>query len=351
MRAAVLHGKEDVRIERLPVPVPGQGELLLRTCVALTCGTDVKVYRRGYHARMLAPPAPFGHEAAGIVEAAGPGAAFEPGARVVVANSAPCGACHDCGRGRQSQCADLVFWNGAYAEFALVPARIVSTNTLRVPAGLSLRRAAMTEPLACAVRGVERCGVESGQRVAVIGAGPIGLMLVALARAKGASVVCVGRNAGRLAAARALGAEATLEAAEGLDLAEQLRDWGPDGHGPEIVIEAVGRPDTSEAALRAVRKGGVVNLFAGCPAGSRIPVDLQRLHYEELTLTSTFHHTPATLRQALGLIAAGTVDPEAFITAESPLERLPDVLAHMAQGSDGLKTAVLPWGAEPRHTD
>lgn len=345
MRAAVLHGREDVRIERIEIPCLEPGELLLRTRAALTCGTDVKVFRRGYHARMIKPPAVFGHEVAGIVEEVGPGVvSVLPGARVVVANSAPCGVCAWCEDGRASLCDDLQFWNGAYAEFARVPARVVSQNLLPLAPGIGFRQAAIVEPLACVVRGIEACGLREGQTLAVIGAGPIGLMLAALARLRGAQVVVVGRNRGRLRRALELGAAEAIQLAPGQDLAELLKHRGRHGHGPDVVIEAVGLAETAEAAVRGVCKGGIVNLFAGCPAGARLAIEAQRLHYQELTVTSTFHHTPQSFRAAYRLIADGELDADAFITAEAPLEALPDVLRQMAGGGDGLKTAILPWG-------
>jgi L-iditol 2-dehydrogenase len=346
MKAAILYGREDVRIENVEVPRIGAGEVLLRTRVALTCGTDAKVFRRGYHARMITPPALFGHEVTGVVEETGPGVeGVVPGTAVVAANSAPCGECPYCLRGSPSLCDDLLFWNGAYAEFARIPARVVRRNLLPLD-GLSFRRAAMVEPLACVVRGIEESGVEEGQTVAVIGAGPIGLMLVALARLRGAHVIVAGRNPGRLQKARDLGAEETIALRPGEDLAGRLRSRGRHGHGPDVVIEAVGMPETSEAAVRAVRKGGLVNLFAGCAADAHIGIDAQRLHYQELTIKSTFHHTPESIRKAFRLIADGHVDPDAFITGEAPLDRLPEVLRRMSRGEDGLKTAILTWGRE-----
>ncbi len=345
MRAAVLHGREDVRIEEVEIPPLEPGEVLLRTRAALTCGTDVKVFRRGYHARMLQPPSVFGHEMAGVVEEIGPGVlSVSPGTRVVVANSAPCGACAYCKDDRESLCDDLLFWNGAYAEFARIPARIVRTNLVPLEPGIGFRQAAMVEPLACAVRGIEDSGIRAGHTVAVIGAGPIGLMLVALARLCGAQVVVVGRNAARLRRALDLGADEVIDASALPDLAERLRRLGPSGRGPHVVIDAAGLAETAEAAIRAVRKGGLVNLFAGCPAEARVALDAQRLHYEELTVTSSFHHTPQSFRAAYRLIAEGKVSPDAFITSEAPLEAVPEVLRRMAKGGDGLKTAILPWG-------
>jgi len=341
MKAAVLYGKEDVRIEQVPIPDPRPGDILLRVEAALTCGTDLKVFRRGYHARMIVPPALFGHEVAGTV--ADPGTSgLSAGARVVVANSAPCGQCEYCGRGKPNLCDDLLFWNGAYAELARIPARIVSQNLLPIPDGVSFRQAALTEPLACVLRGIEESGIRAGCSVAVIGTGPIGLMFVALARQRGAQVVAAGRRAEAVDKAVAMGATSGVVLTEEEDPAETLRRASPGGHGPEIVIEASGRPETAEAALRAVRKGGVVNLFAGCPAGTRIAVDAQRLHYQELTITSTFHHTPDSVRAALRVIAEGRLDADEFITGEAGLERLPDVLRAMALGSQGMKTAIVP---------
>ena len=345
MKAAVLHGREDVRIEQVDIPRLGPGDVLLRTRVALTCGTDVKVFRRGYHARMIQPPSVFGHEVAGVVERAGPEAeGVEPGTPVVVANSAPCGECHYCRHDRPSLCDDLQFWNGAYAEFARIPARVVRRNLVRLEEGVGFREAAMVEPLACVVRGVEESWIGRGQSVAVIGAGPIGLMFVALARLRGAHVTVVGRNRGRLDKALELGAEKVIDADAVGDLGAHLRRSSRHGPGPDVVIEAVGLPETCEAAVRAVRKGGVVNLFAGCPTDTRVGIDSQRLHYQELTIKSTFHHTPESVRKAFRLIADGHVDPNVFITGEEPLEGLPGVLDRMARGADGLKTAILTWG-------
>jgi L-iditol 2-dehydrogenase len=345
MKAAVLHGREDVRIENVPLPELQPGDVLLRTRVALTCGTDAKVYRRGYHAKMIVPPAVFGHEIAGVVEEVGPGVeGLEPGTPVVAANSAPCGECYYCRHEVPNLCDDLLFWNGAYAEFARIPARVVSKNLLRMEEGLTFREAAMVEPLACVIRGVEESWIGRGQSVAVIGTGPIGLMFVALARMRGAHVTAAGRRPERLEKAMEMGAEQAVRAQAGEDLAELLRRRSPDGRGADVVIEAVGQPETSEAAVRAVRKGGVVQLFGGCPADTRIGIDSQLLHYQELTIKSTFHHTPESVRKAFRLIADGHIEPNAFITAEAPLEDLPSVLHSMMAGNGGLKTAILPGG-------
>jgi L-iditol 2-dehydrogenase len=341
MRAAVLHGKEDVRIEQVEVPRLEPGDVLLRTKAALTCRADAEAFQRDDHARIVVPGL-FGHEVAGVVEAVGPGPhGIEPGARVVAASSAPCGDCEFCARGRESLCDDLLFWYGAYAELVRIPSRVARRNLIRIPEAVGFREAALTEPLACVVRAIEESRIVPGKTVAVIGVGPIGLMLIALARRRGASVVAAGRRPERLKTAREIGAEAVIAVGAGDDLAALLRRESPEGRGPHVVIEAAGAPETSEAAVRAVRKGGLVNLFGGCPADSRVAIDPARLNNEELTITSSFHHTPVSLREAFRLIADGHVPAGSLISDDAPLEALPDVLRRMSAG-DALKTAIVP---------
>src|ERR1039457_5030645 len=193
MQAAVLYGREGVRLESVPIPAIGRGELLVRVRTALTCGTDVKVFRRGYHAKMIKPPALFGHEMAGDIVAVGEGVPrFKVGQRVVAANSAPCEECFFCRRGQQNLCEDLLFNNGAYAEFIRLPERIVQKNTHIIPDGLNYKDAALAEPLSCALRGLDESHVRPGDSVAILGLGPIGLMFVRLARfAYGARVIAI----------------------------------------------------------------------------------------------------------------------------------------------------------------
>src|ERR1700690_4097112 len=208
MMAAVLYGKEHLQVEPVAVPTLEKGDILVRVQVALTCGTDVKVFRRGYHARMIVPPAVFGHELAGdVVERGGAVGPFAIGQRVVAANSAPCDACYFCRRGQQNLCEDLLFNNGAYAEYIRITKRIVERNTYEIPAHVSYQDAALVEPLACVLRGLEETGVRPGDTVAIIGLGPIGLMFVALAKLCGAGVIAIGPRKTQLDRAVAMGAE------------------------------------------------------------------------------------------------------------------------------------------------
>jgi L-iditol 2-dehydrogenase len=341
MRAVVLYGKEDARLEEVPIPEPAAGEVRVRIRAALTCGTDLKVFRRGYHAKMIVPPAIFGHELAGEIDALGAGVTgWQVGDRVVAANSAPCGDCFFCGCNREELCEDLLFLNGAYAEYVVVPERIVRKNLLRLPDGLSFEAAALTEPLACAVHGLEETGVRPGETVVVLGAGPLGLLLVRCAVLAGARVLVAGRREARLRAATALGAAVVLDAA-----AASPTDWvhaHTGGRGADRVIEAVGQPEAWETAISLVRKGGTVNLFGGCPAGTSITVDTSRLHYDALTLLGTFHHTPATIREALRLLAAGAIPAGELIQERLGLDGLPARLPELARGGGPLKVVVTP---------
>jgi len=264
MTAAVLYGKEDVKIERVPIPRVGDGEVLVKVQVALTCGTDLKVYQRGYHARMIVPPALFGHELAGVIEEVGPGVrGFKKGMRVVALNSAPCQMCFYCSKHQANLCEDLLFNNGAYAEYIRIPRRIVEINMLAIPPDVSYEEAAMVEPLACVLRGLHETGVEIGDTVTVVGGGPIGLMFVQVAKAVGCNVIAVVKRDAQVQAAKHMGAHEVVQITKVNDPVEAVRRLSPETRGSDVVIEAVGRPEAWEMAIDMVRKGGTVNFFGG----------------------------------------------------------------------------------------
>jgi L-iditol 2-dehydrogenase len=343
MQAAVLHGREDIRIESVPVPEAGPGELVLSVGAALTCGTDLKVYRRGYHARMIVPPALFGHELAGTVVEVGEGAVgFAPGDRVVALNSAPCGQCYFCAHGQENLCDDLLFNNGAYAEFIRIPARIVATNTLHVPEHVPLEHAALTEPLACAVHGFEDSNPHPGDTVAVIGGGPLGLMILHVAALYGCEVIAIVKHDGQVEAARQLGAAHVVQTSSIRKAIRDTRALTEKNRGVDIAIEAVGAPEAWQEAVELVRKGGTVNFFGGCALGTHVTLDTNRIHYSDITLRATFHHTPAICRTALDLITGGRFQAGAFITGHAHLYELNRVFEKLMNRSSEIKTAIVP---------
>jgi L-iditol 2-dehydrogenase len=343
MQAAVLHGREDIRIESVPVPKAEAGELIVRVGAALTCGTDLKVFRRGYHARMIVPPALFGHELAGTVVEAGAGVTnFAPGNRVVALNSAPCGHCYFCQRNQENLCDDLLFNNGAYAEFIRIPARIVAKNTLIVPDHVPLEHAALTEPLACAVHGFEDTDPHPGDTFAVIGGGPLGLMMVHVAALAGCEVIAVVKHDGQVEAAKQLGAAHVVQASTIRKAIQETRAFTPNDRGVDIAIEAVGVPEAWEEAVEMVRKGGTVNFFGGCAIGTRVNLDTNRIHYSNITLRATFHHTPAICQKALDLIASGRFQSGAFITGRAHLYELNRVFEKLMSRNSEIKTAIVP---------
>ncbi len=342
MMAAVLYGKEHLQVEPVAVPTIDSGDILVRVKVALTCGTDVKVFRRGYHARMIVPPAVFGHELAGDIVAVGEGVAgFSVGQRVVAANSAPCGSCFFCSRNLENLCEDLLFNNGAYAEYIRIPARIVERNTYLIPPHVGYHDAALVEPLACVVRGFEETAPREGDSLAIIGLGPIGLMFVKLAKLRGCRVIAVGRRQTQLERAALLGADELIVGGDDSDPVKAIREL-THGRGVDIAIEAVGKPDTWEWAANMVRRGGTVNFFGGCPNDSKVSLDTSVLHYSEITCKASFHHTPAYIQKALELICAGHITAGFFVNSEEPLANLLEVMRHLMSHNGHLKTAIVP---------
>ncbi len=342
MKAAVLYGREQVRVEQVAVPQIEKGDVLVRVRAALTCGTDVKVFRRGYHAKMIVPPALFGHELAGDIVAMGEHVeGFRIGERVVAANSAPCLNCFYCRKGLENLCEDLLFNNGAYAEYIRIPARIVQRNMYEIPAHLSYLDAALIEPLSCVLKGLEETHVRPGDSVVVIGQGPIGLMFVRLARVYGARVIALGRRTSQLDRALRMGAHDALLNTESEDVIRQVRGL-TGGYGADVVIEAVGNPETWELATRLLRRGGTVQFFGGCPSDTRITLETQLIHYSEIKCVASFHHTPSYIRKALDIVSRGDITARDFVNREEPLNNLLDVMRHLMSHNGHMKTAIIP---------
>ena len=340
MRAHVFHGPGDLRFEQIPVPEPRAGEIVVAIEAALTCGTDVKTLRRGHPVMIPHVPTVFGHEFAGTVSAVGAGVRrIREGDRVVAANSAPCGNCPLCVAGRPNLCEDLLFVNGAYGEFIALPPRLVSRNVVALPDGVPAKRAAFAEPLACAMLGIERARVAAGQTVAIFGHGALGCLLGMVAASQKARVVIVGKQGWRFEHVRALGLGECLDATAG-DVLATLHDL-TGGRGVDVAVDATGRPEVWEQAVKATGRGGTVLFFGGCAPGTSIQLDTRQVHYEELTLVGAFHHTPDLVRRAVEVIESGAVVPDGLLTHRMPLEAVPDALALMTKG-EALKVLIEP---------
>jgi len=338
--AALLYGQEDLRLEQVADPTPAAGEVVMQVGAATTCGTDLKVWRRGGHARMLRLPTLFGHEAAGQIVAVGSGVTnWHVGDRVVANNSAPCMKCFFCQRQEYSLCSNLTWNNGTFAEYLKIPAAIVQHNLLPIPEDLPDELAAMTEPLACVLHGVARSNVKRGDRVVVLGDGAIGLMFVALLADDGlACVLLVGGNDERLQIGKQLGAAQTFNYHQVTDIPAVVRSQ-TEGWGADVVIEATGVPAVWESAIACARPGATVNLFGGCPRDTTITVNTEQLHYSELNLKGVFHNTPKYVRAALSLLASRAIPFELLISEHRPLKHLEQVF-HDMKNRKVIKVAI-----------
>jgi L-iditol 2-dehydrogenase len=304
VRALRFHGLGDLRLDEIPRPEPGPGDVLVQIEVALTDGTDLKAFRRGHPVLLGELPSPFGHEFCGIDVATG--------TRVVAANSAA----------GDERAEPFELLNGAYAEYLLVPAAIAKANLLAVPRGVAPEVAAMVEPLACCLRGVDRAEIQRDHRVTIVGAGPIGLMLCA----------CVADAGGR--------PEVVGGRPERRELVPLFGGQTGDGEGADVVIEAAGTEEAWQSAIELVRPGGTVVYFGGRESNAALRVDAYRLHYEELTLRGAFHHSPRHVRVALAFLASGAFPWERLVTHQVGLEGVPALFADPP--GDYLKAAVIP---------
>ena len=322
MKAVRFWGPGDIRYEDVPIQEPKEGEVLIKIKAALTCGTDVKTYRRGHPVLIKKLPSGFGHEFSGVVEKLGACVdKFKVGDRVVAANSAPCGECFYCKKEEYNLCENLDLLNGAYAEYITIPARIVEKNMIILPDDLSFERAAFCEPLANVVHGAYRTEIKEGQSVGIIGIGPIGLLFARTAKLMGARVIVGGRNPVKLKLA-----EEFAHADEIVDLKKYpnpekiFKDFSDEKKGLDVAVECVGLPEIWERIFTFVRPGGTVHFFGGCKSGSTVTFDATKMHYGDMKMMSVFHHTPKYFREALNLIASGQMEVEKLITDKLELK-------------------------------
>lgn len=343
MKAIMYYGPENIKYEEVPTPSPKVGELLVRVKSALTCGTDVKTFRRGHPVLIKKIPSGFGHEFSGVVEEVGAGVTkFKKGDRVVAANSAPCGECFYCQKEQFNLCENLDLLNGAYAEYIVVPARIVEKNTLILPDDLDFDKAVFAEPLANVVHGVERTKIQAGDKVGILGLGPIGLMFARLAKLKGAKVYVGARNQMKIEKSINFAhIDGVVDLKNETDICEAFKTVADAPYGLDVMVECIGLPNMWEAAFNCVRKGGTVHFFGGCKGGEKVCFDTAKMHYGDINILSVFHYTPKYFRQALSLIASGKIDVEQLITETLPLEQVEYALKEHIKG-DAIKFLIKP---------
>jgi L-iditol 2-dehydrogenase len=340
-RQAVLVEPGRIELRHFVPPHPGPGELLIQIRCALSCGTDLKTFRRGHP--MWKPPMTFGHEFSGVVAEAGDGVtAFNVGDEIMAAPTAPCGGCFFCAHGQENLCDGAIgrMVHGAYADMLLLPAYVVARNTFLKPANLPFEEAALLEPLSCIVHAQDLARPEKGETVVILGGGAFGLLhMLALNAAGVREVVVVGRGAKRLKWAQELGADRVFDAEKVDTVAEIARLNG--GFGPDLVIECTGHVEGWEDALARVRRGGRVVFFGGCPAGTAVSLDTRRMHYDNLTLLAPFHFRPRDVRRAYELLAARSLNAGAIVNARMRLAELTEVFQMLERGAV-LKCAVIP---------
>lgn len=342
MKAAMLYGVKDLRVEDVEVPKVEVGEVLVKVEAATTCGTDLKILQRGYVEKIIKLPTIFGHEWAGKVTEVGEGLEWpKKGMRVRAGNSAPCLHCMMCQKGKYNLCENMIWLWGAYAEYIKVPARMVLVNMQEIPQHVSFEEAAVTEPLACVLHGVEEAKVKLGDVVAIIGAGPIGLLhLLTIKKIGAEKAIVIDLVNDRLDFAEKVGADETINAGKG-NVVEKVRQL-TGGYGADVVIEAIGLPATWEQALKLVRKGGTVLEFGGCPPGSEIKLNTELLHYGEVTVLGAFHTTPLHFRKALNLIASRTINVKPLITRKMRLEEIKKAFEILSTSKSEIKIAINP---------
>lgn len=350
MMAAMYYGPNDLRIEEVPIPQVEPDGILLQIGAATTCGTDLKMYRRGY-VELPALPMPFGHECAGVVAEVGPEVkGVEIGERVVPAIASNCGKCYWCKRNQPVFCVDRTYMvaggkmaGGAYAEYIAVPGSIVRNNIHRIPDHMSFAEAALVEPLACALYAIEDLPeIRPGDTVVIVGDGPIGQFFVRLAKLRGAFVVLCGSRDHRLEKGRQFGADATINYHEVADEIKAVYDIIGDP-GPDVVIEATGRPEAWELSVNMARRGGTVMLFGGCKGGTTVTFDTKKIHYDCLTIKSpsVYLQDPDLLSRSLKLLACGDVPGREFISGRFPLSRAVEALEKYGSHA-GLKFEIVP---------
>jgi L-iditol 2-dehydrogenase len=345
MRAAVLEDLDRLSIMELPDPSPGEGEVLVRVRACSVCGSDIRIFHFG-NPRVKFPQI-IGHEIAGDVVAVGPGVTkFRIGDRVAIGADVPCGACYWCQNGMGTNCATNYAigyqFPGGFAEYILLNALTVVQGAIhRIPDNLSYDEASLAEPLACAINGLEMSQLGVGDTLLIIGAGPIGCMMIEMGRFMGATnIIVIQRSLKRLEMAKKFGADHYF-LADDPDLEAKVFEV-TGGEGADVVMVTCASPDAQEMALRLARHRARINFFGGLPRDARnISIPSNLIHYRECMVLGTHGSLPRHHRKALQVMAKGMVHPSWYITHRFPLEAIHEAF-RVAESHEGLKVVVNP---------
>jgi L-iditol 2-dehydrogenase len=346
MKQAILEEPGRLVLRDVADPVPGPRDVVVEVRAALTCGTDLKTFRRGHP--KFPCPTPFGHEASGIVVARGSEvSAFQTGDAVMTANSGPCGECFWCRADEENLCETLTdeLLVGAYADYLLIPERILRRNAFLKPESMSFEHAALLEPLSSVCFGVTKIPtrkIRGEATVLLIGSGPIAMLWLRTLQAHGAgNVIVAARRPARLETARAMGARHTVATEGGTaELASVVAD-ATGGRGCDAIVECTGQVEVWEDAPRYARRGGSVVLFGGCASGTHARFDTGRLHYDGVEISSPFHFRPRDVAEARRLLAREDLDWSPLVSGRARLAELPSLLPTLGDGGE-MKIAITP---------
>lgn len=342
MKAAVVYGKDDIRIEEYPTPKAEHGEIVVKIMASGICATDVKTLLGQGLPKNL--PTILGHEVVGEVFELGEGVTgFEVGDRVAVYPIAVCGDCYYCKNGRHNLCMKEFGLghgiDGGFAEYVKLPSQIVNIGgVIKIPDELPYEKAVLAEPLSCGLAALRANRVKKGDKVVIVGAGPMGLIHLKVSKWAGATVIVADLLEKRLDMAREMGADYCINVSES-DIADEVRKI-TDGFGAEVVITSLGIPKVIEESLKLVRNGGVLNIFGGPPAGQTISVDPRWIHYSEINLTGSFAATPEDFKKAVYIIACDEIQVEDLISDRFSLDSMLDAVER-AKKQDMIKGIVL----------
>lgn len=347
MKAAVLTALDTIEIRTVETPEIDANSVLVQVRACAICGSDIRILHHGNS--RVSPPQILGHEAAGVVVAAGVNVTrVKVGDRVALGADVPCGECSFCEDGMGTNCqinyAMGYQFAGSFAEYVLLNKMVIDHGPVHViPDGVSFAEAALAEPLACVLNALERTPVELGDYVTIIGAGPIGCMMISVAKMMGArKVIIVQRSRGRVEVARRFGADVVICSSEEDAIARVLEET--DGLGAHLIVTANPSPASHSDALRMARNRGRINLFGGLPAGSLVELDTNMIHYKELVVSGAHGSLPRHHRRALELIATGRVPAKDFISHRFALDETQEAFS-VAEGHTGLRVVVEPTGS------